>query len=175
MGADAPREVVLVGGGHAHVQVLREFAERPLPDSRLTVVVDTPVAVYSGMVPGYVAGQYRPRELEIDVRPLARLAGAGFIVARAVSVDAEQRRIVLEDQEPLPYYLASFNIGSTVLGLDLPGVRDYSLPTRPIGVFVQRGNRSGGSWWAPGRGAWCWRLRSTSASDARRGPRSGCR
>ena len=43
METDGPREVVLVGGGHAHVQVLRVFAETPLPDSRLTVVVDTPI------------------------------------------------------------------------------------------------------------------------------------
>jgi selenide,water dikinase len=70
------RELVLVGGGHSHVQVLRRFAMAPRPDVRLTLVVDRPIAVYSGMVPGYVAGHYRREELEIDVVPLARRAGA---------------------------------------------------------------------------------------------------
>jgi selenide,water dikinase len=135
---DRPREVVLVGGGHAHVQVLRAFAADPLPNSRLTVLVDRPVALYSGMVPGFVAGQYRADELEIDVRPLARLARARFVETRAVRIDAANRRIEGEDQPPVRYDVASFNIGSTVPGLDVPGIREHALPARPIGVFVER-------------------------------------
>ncbi|HEM45826.1 MAG TPA: hypothetical protein ENO23_02160, partial [Alphaproteobacteria bacterium] len=53
------RELVLVGGGHAHVQVLRRFMMRPIDGVRLTLVVDRYEAVYSGMVPGLVAGDYR--------------------------------------------------------------------------------------------------------------------
>ena len=67
-GTMGKQHVVLVGAGHAHVQVLEAFAESP-PDCRLTLVVDTPIAVYSGMVPGFVAGQYRSEELEV---PLGR-------------------------------------------------------------------------------------------------------
>jgi selenide,water dikinase len=132
------REVVLVGGGHAHVQVLEAFAAMPLAGARLTVVVDTPIAVYSGMVPGFVAGQYRAEELEIDVLPLARRAGARCVVARCVGVDAAARRLLLEGRASLPYDVASFDVGSTVLGLDRPGVREHALPTRPIGRFVRR-------------------------------------
>jgi len=84
MAADA-HELILVGGGHAHVQVLRGLAMRPLAGARVTLVVDDPVAVYSGMVPGFVAGHYRRDELEIDVRPLARRAGAAVVVARATA------------------------------------------------------------------------------------------
>ena len=72
---ESPRaDLVLVGAGHSHVQVLRRFGMAPRPDVRLTLVVDRPIAVYSGMVPGYVAGQYRREELEIDAVPLARRA-----------------------------------------------------------------------------------------------------
>ena len=77
-------QVVLVGGGHSHVQVLRRMMMRPWPEARVTVVLDTPVAVYSGMVPGFVAGQYRAPELEIDVVPLARMAGAEVVLTPAV-------------------------------------------------------------------------------------------
>ena len=80
----ARTDVVLVGGGHSHVQVLRRFAMERHSDIRLTVVLDTPVAVYSGMVPGLIAGQYRAEELEIDVVPLARRAGARVILSAAV-------------------------------------------------------------------------------------------
>lgn len=128
--------LVLVGGGHAHVQVLRHLAMRPLEDAHVTLVVDDPIAVYSGMVPGFVAGQYRREELEIDVRPLARRAGAAVIVARAIGIDASERRIALEAREAIAYDTASFDVGSKVAGLDLPGVRAHALATRPIGRFV---------------------------------------
>jgi selenide,water dikinase len=132
------REVVLVGGGHAHIHVLERALEEPLPGARLTLVVDTPIAVYSGMVPGFVAGQYRAEELEIDVVALAEKAGGRAIVSAAVTVDAEARHIRIADGPPVPYDIASWDIGSTVAGLDLPGVREHALPTRPIRLFVQR-------------------------------------
>src|SRR5262245_46696114 len=94
--AGATHDVVLVRGGHTHVQVLTSWAMSPPPGARLTIVVDRPVAIYSGMVPGLVAGQYRRSELEIDVWPLARRAGARCVMARAIGVDPEERRILVE-------------------------------------------------------------------------------
>ncbi len=110
----------------------------PVAGVRLTVVVDQPVAIYSGMVPGLVAGQYQRHELEIDVWPLARRAGARIIVARAVGVDPRERRILVDGRPPIAYDTASLDVGSTVGGLDLPGVREHALPTRPISLLVRR-------------------------------------
>jgi selenide,water dikinase len=129
-------ELVLVGAGHAHVQVLRSLAMRPLPGVRTTLVVDRPEAVYSGMVPGFVAGDYAARELEIDAVPLARRAGARVVLAPARRVDAAARRIEVEGRPALPYDLASLDVGSSVRGLELPGVREHALATRPIRAFV---------------------------------------
>ena len=129
--------VVLVGGGHSHVQILRRMMMRPWPEARVTVVLDTPVAVYSGMVPGFVAGQYRASELEIDVVPLARLAGAEVVLTPAVGVDPPERRVRLAGRAPLAYDFVSFDIGSTVAGLDLPGVRERARATRPIARLVR--------------------------------------
>ena len=84
------------------------------PEARLTLIVDQPVAVYSGMVPGFVAGQYGRADLEIDVRPLAMRAGARCIVARATGVDPTARRVLLEGRPPVAYDTVSFDVGSTV-------------------------------------------------------------
>ena len=110
---------------------------RPWPEARVTVVLDTPVAVYSGMVPGFVADRYRASELEIDVVPLARLAGAEVILTPAVGVNPTDRRIRLAGRAPLAYDFVSFDIGSTVAGLDLPGVRERARATRPIARLVR--------------------------------------
>jgi len=131
-------DLVLVGGGHAHIQVLKRWAMAPVPGARLTLVVDRPIAVYSGMVPGFVAGQYSRDALEIDVRPLALRAGARCIVAAATGVDPTGRRLLLNGRPPIVYDTVSLDVGSTVAGLEVPGARDHALPTRPIGEFVRR-------------------------------------
>lgn len=132
----APRELVLVGGGHTHVQVLRRQLMEPFEGVRITVVLDRPQAMYSGMVPGLVAGQYTAAEATIDVRPLARRAGARVVMARATRVDPGARRLHLAGRPSIPYHRISFNIGASVRGLDLPGVRAHTVPTRPISALV---------------------------------------
>ncbi len=137
------RELVLVGGGHAHVQVLRRLAMMPAPTVessgvRVTIVLDQPLATYSGMVPGVVAGQYAPHEAEIDLWPLARRAGARIVDAPAIGIDPDGRRVRVEGRPPIAYDAVSFDVGSTVAGLDVPGVREHAIPTRPIGHFVER-------------------------------------
>ncbi len=128
-------DIVLVGGGHSHVQLLRQHAMRPFP-ARITLVVDDPVAIYSGMVPGLVAGQYDAHELEIDVRPLARRAGIRVVHGRVHRVEPDRRQVCVGGRPPIRYDLASLNIGSTVAGLDVPGVREHALRTRPIATLV---------------------------------------
>jgi len=137
------RKFVLVGGGHAHIQVLEDLAENPLPrdDVHVVLVVDKPIAVYSGMVPGVVAGQYQTRQLQIDVRPWASRAGVELCIGRVVGLDPRNRIIQTEDSKKISYDLASFDIGSTVTGLDLPGVREHALATRPIDAFIEKIDR----------------------------------
>ncbi len=105
---------------------------RPNPAVDATLVVDTPIAVYSGMAPGLVAGQYERHELEIDALPLARRAGVRVVMSPCIGVEAATRRLLVDGREPLPFDLASFDVGSTVAALDLPGVREHAVPTRPI-------------------------------------------
>ena len=131
------RELVLIGTGHAHIHIFPDFAADPPPNTRVTVIADTPIATYSGMVPGFVAGEYRREQLEIDARPLAKMIDARVIVAKAKRIDAANKSITLDNGESVPYDIASFNIGSTVAGIDTPGVREFSLPTRPIELLVR--------------------------------------
>jgi selenide,water dikinase len=108
----AQRHLVLVGGGHSHALVLAAFATHGKPDLRLTLISPARYSLYSGMVPGVIAGQYQLRDAQIDVATLAARVGASFVQAAALRVDAEQRMLALSDRSHLPYDLVSFDIGT---------------------------------------------------------------
>ncbi|CAM5275617.1 hypothetical protein FALB51S_00269 [Frigidibacter albus] len=61
------RDLVLIGGGHAHALALRMWAMDPLPGVRLTLISPDPTAAYSGMLPGHVAGHYPRAALQMDL------------------------------------------------------------------------------------------------------------
>ena len=66
------KDLVLIGGGHAHALVLRMWAMQPLAGVRVTVINPGPVAPYTGMLPGHIAGHYSSDEIMIDLVRLAR-------------------------------------------------------------------------------------------------------
>ena len=81
------RELLLIGGGHSHVIVLRMLGMNPIPGLQITLVSPSKRTAYSGMLPGMVAGHYKEDEIHIDLVPLCRFAKARFIEARVESID----------------------------------------------------------------------------------------
>ena len=84
-------DIVLLGGGHAHVHVVRAFAQRPLPGVRLTLVSRDLETPYSGMLPGVIAGTYERDGAHIDLVRLAAVTGTRLIHAEAIGVDRARR------------------------------------------------------------------------------------
>lgn len=102
--------IVLVGGGHAHVQVLlgsRHWTGAAAAAPKV-LVSDTPSAVYSGMVPGAVAGLYPAAEAAVDLGALAAATGWAWRCGRVTAIDAAARTVTLVEggggpgEGPLP-------------------------------------------------------------------------
>ncbi|HEV2302128.1 MAG TPA: selenide, water dikinase SelD [Stellaceae bacterium] len=132
------QDLVLAGGGHAQVRVLKAFAMRPLPGVRLTLVsrdVETP---YSGMLPGYVAGRYPLADCHIDLYRLARFARARFIHDEAIGIERGGRRLLLAAHPPLRYDFLSLDIGSSPRLVEVPGAAEHTVPVKPIDRFARR-------------------------------------
>lgn len=134
----ATRDLVLIGGGHAHALVLRRWGMRPLAGVRLTVIDPAPDAPYSGMLPGLIAGHYTRSDLMIDLVRLARHAGARVIRGRAEAIDREARTVQVPGRPPVAYDLASIDIGITTEPPDLPGFAEHGIAAKPLAAYVDR-------------------------------------
>ncbi|MBN2907693.1 MAG: selenide, water dikinase SelD [Rhodobacteraceae bacterium] len=131
------RDLVLIGGGHTHALVLRSWGMKPVPGVRLTLINPGPTAPYSGMLPGLIAGHYTRDQLEMDLVPLARHAGARLILGRATGIDRAARRITVPGRPDVYYDLASIDIGITSDLPALPGFADHAVPAKPLGAFAE--------------------------------------
>lgn len=140
---DTPRlpqtkDVVLIGGGHAHALVLLKWAMRPLSGARLTLINPGPTAPYSGMLPGFVAGHYSRQDLDIDLVRLARHAGARLILGAAEGLDPDARTVQVAGRPDVAFDVASVDVGITSDMPDLSGFSEHGVPAKPLGTFAQK-------------------------------------
>ena len=130
--------LVLAGGGHAHLFVLRELARCRPRDLEVTLISPSPWMSYSGMLPGWMAGHYRLEECRIDLRPLSSRAGAGGIWQALIGMDADRREVRLEDGRALGYDLLSIDVGSETECESLANLGGRLTPVKPLLDFQAR-------------------------------------
>ena len=139
MPARAPvrTDILLIGGGHAHVEVLRRFGMRPVPGVRLTLATRDLATLYSGMLPGLVAGTYSHAEAHVDLAPLAAFAGARLIHGAVTGLDLARNEALIDGRPALAFDLVSLDIGATPSAAGIRGA-DHALPVKPVDRFLKR-------------------------------------
>jgi selenide, water dikinase len=126
-------DLVLLGAGHAHVEVLRRFAMRPERGVRLTLIAREPETLRCGMLAGLIRGQYRFDEAHLDLAPLSMAAGTRLIVAEATSIDLASRMVSVSGRPPVAFDVLSINVGGESATPDTVGSA-----LKPVGQFLDR-------------------------------------
>ncbi len=132
------RDIVLIGGGHSHVGVLKSFGMNPIPGVRLTLICTDLHTPYSGMLPGYVAGHYDYDEVHIDLLRLASFAKARVYRDEVTGIDRANQKVLCKNRPPVPYDQLSINIGSTPQLQGVPGAAEHAVAVKPIRNFNDR-------------------------------------
>lgn len=132
------KTLVLIGGGHSHIAVLKQFGMNPLPGLRIILIsrnIDTP---YSGMLPGYLAGHYDYDDCHIDLMSLTNFANTTLIQAEVNGLDPERKEIYCVGRPPIRYDTLSINIGSTPNTVMIPGAEENTFAVKPIDQFINK-------------------------------------
>ena len=127
--------LLLAGGGHSHALLLKRWAMSPrLRPKRGVVLVNRhPTALYSGMVPGLIAGIYRRDELSINLPHLCDRAGVAFVQAEIIGVDSQRQHLLLHGRPSLRFGVLSLDVGAVTRNANnLSGV-----PIKPLEEALQ--------------------------------------
>lgn len=128
------KTIVLLGIGHTHAHLVKQWAMTPLPDVNLVCVTDQWLATYSGMLPGVLAGDYLPNQMEIDLVPLFSAAQVTWIHDQVTRVDRQRRRLYFSSGRTLGYDLLSVGVGSRPPELSVRAGRDGEPPLPVVGI-----------------------------------------
>ena len=130
------KRLILLGGGHAHLKVLADLAEQPLAGWDVQLVTPFRRQIYSGMLPGWIAGHYPLQRCSIALDALAARAGIAFHQTAAVGLDLGSNALACADGRLRTFDVLSLDIGPAPALDGLPGAVDHALPIRPIEGFA---------------------------------------
>ncbi|KAA0892866.1 FAD-dependent oxidoreductase [Pusillimonas sp. ANT_WB101] len=106
------KRLLLIGGGHAHLEVLDQLRRRPVHDVRITLMSSSPRQVYTGMLPGLVAGRFSLQQASIDLAELCAQVDVEWVPQTCSELDLKHRTAITENDEQFPFTWVSLNIGS---------------------------------------------------------------
>ena len=134
------KRLLLIGSGHAHVHVLDALAKQAFADTEVTLVSPYPRQIYSGMLPGWIAGDYRLDQCAIPIDRLARRGNVRFIESACTRLDLVGKQAHCADGKAIDFALdfdfISIDSGPTMASGITQNALEALIPIRPIEGFV---------------------------------------
>ena len=131
-----PKRLLLIGGGHSHVEVVRRWGLAPEPGVAVTLISPDRHTPYSGMLPGYIAGHYSHADCHIDLDAICAQAGVTRIGASVGAVDFAARIARCSHAPDQPFDVLSIDTGSTPVLAPIPGAERHGIAVKPVAQFL---------------------------------------
>ena len=126
------KDLVLIGAGHANIEVIRYLGKLKLNGLRITLISKNYNTIYSGMVPGYIEGIYEWDEINIDLIQLSLKYNINIIVAEVLKISAKENKVFLKDRAPIEFDLLSINLGIVSNTKNIVGANKNAFFLKPI-------------------------------------------
>lgn len=108
------KKLVLAGGGHGHVYVVKRLIHEMPKDLEVIMVSDAKNHLYSGMIAGYLEDLYSLDEVTHKVEALCQQAGVQFIEDRITKIDHDQQ-LVYGHKGSYAYDYLGMDLGSSAV------------------------------------------------------------
>jgi len=127
------RRLIIAGGGHASLPLIKMGRNWKQKNLHITLVSAETYLVYSGALPQYLGGFYEWEETAVNLEELCRRYDVEFVRARAESVNSQNNSIRLDNGSELSFDYLLINVGAKTAA-DSSGEKIY--PVKPMSALL---------------------------------------
>jgi len=135
------KNLVLVGGGHAHMVTLENIQGFTDKGVKVTVIAPSSHHYYSGMGPGMLGGTYSPDDIRFATQKVVTDQGGVFVQDRVVRIDPQRKEVYTESGHTFEYDVLSINAGSYISLAQAEEEPDNIYPVKPIEKLMAASER----------------------------------
>ncbi|MDF1763933.1 MAG: FAD-dependent oxidoreductase [Oleibacter sp.] len=132
------QQLILAGGGHAHLSVLKALTQTPVTNTKVTLITPSPYQYYSGLLPAWMVGHVTETECRIDLRPLAEAAGVTLVIDQIIAMDADKQVLTIKEGKEITYDWLSLDVGSDIDIEQLQSQNLNLMPVKPLQEFYRQ-------------------------------------
>lgn len=107
------KTVVIAGGGHASLPVIKMGKKWAKHHIEIKLISAHTYLIYSGALPQYMAGFYRWNQTAVNLELLCKRYGISFTADKVVSVDKDQNVIETSSGKIISYDVLLLNVGAS--------------------------------------------------------------
>lgn len=133
------KQLILAGGGHGHIMIIKELAKAGLEDYEITLISDFKRQYYSGMLPAYLEGIYSEEEISFEILALCKSAGINFVLDKIIEIDGEDKTVTCKNHT-FTYDFISMNLGSSPIR-SMGNLPPNAIYAKPIAELVKASPR----------------------------------
>lgn len=113
MEPSAVKTLLIVGGGHASLPVIKMGRKWKKHNISIRLISAKPYLIYSGALPQFMAGFYEWNQTAIDLENLCERYGVPFTAGRVVSVNENKNTVTTSEGSTISYDYLLLNVGAS--------------------------------------------------------------